>query len=134
MYRRQLAVWLEDHYQVSLRKACSSVILSTSSYYYKSHKRSDAALRMRIRDIAQTRIRYGFNRILILLRREGFSDNHKRVYRIYKDEGLNLRSKRPRRSRNTAHRLDRRKPPVLTKCGAWILSPMPCLTAAVFAS
>ena len=54
-----------------------------------------------------TRVRYGFNRIFVLLRREGFIDNHKRVYRVYKEEGLNLRSKRPRRSRSAAHRLDR---------------------------
>lgn len=46
-------------------------------------------------------------RIFILLRREGFKDNHKRVHRIYKEEGLNLRSKRPRRNKAAAHRLER---------------------------
>jgi putative transposase len=40
---------------------------------------------MRIREIANTRIRYGFKRIFTLMRREGFSDNHKRVYRIYRE-------------------------------------------------
>lgn len=60
---------------------------------------------MRIRDIAKTRIRYGFWRIFTLLRREGFKDNHKRIYRLYKLEGLNLRSKRQRRSRSGAHRI-----------------------------
>jgi len=58
-------------------------------------------------EIAHTRIRYGFGRIFVLLRREGFTDNHKRVYRIYKACGLNLRTKRPRRSRSAAHRLER---------------------------
>ena len=58
-------------------------------------------------EIAQVRIRYGYWRIFTLLRREGWPDNHKRVYRIYKEEGLNLRSKRPRRSRAAAHRLER---------------------------
>ena len=62
---------------------------------------------MRMRDIAQSRVRYGFWRIHVLLRREGWKDNHKRTYRIYKEEGLNLRSKRPRRSRAAAHRLER---------------------------
>jgi putative transposase len=61
---------------------------------------------MRIKAIAMVRIRYGFWRIMTLLRREGFKDNHKRVYRLYKLEGLNLRSKRPRRSRCGAHRED----------------------------
>ncbi|PAU94390.1 hypothetical protein CK503_06200 [Aliifodinibius salipaludis] len=54
-----------------------------------------------------TRVRYGFWRIYVLLRREGWMVNHKRVYRLYKLEGLNLRAKRPRRSRAGAHRLDR---------------------------
>lgn len=46
-------------------------------------------------------------RIYTLLRREGWQDNHKRVHRIYKEEGLNLRSKRPRRNKSAAHRLER---------------------------
>lgn len=54
-----------------------------------------------------SRVRYGIKRIYTLLRREGWKDNHKRVYRVYKEEGLNLRSKRPRRSRAAASRLDR---------------------------
>ena len=46
-------------------------------------------------------------RLYTLLRREGWKGNHKRVHRIYKEEGLNLRSKRPRRSKSAAHRLER---------------------------
>jgi putative transposase len=76
-------------------------------YYYKQHPREDGTIRMRMKDIAQTRVRYGFNRIFTLLRREGFMDNHKRAYRIYRSEGLNLRTKRPRRNRGGAHRLER---------------------------
>jgi len=60
-----------------------------------------------MKEIAMTRVRYGFWRIYILMRREGFTDNHKRLYRLYRLEGLNLRSKRPRRSRSGAHRLER---------------------------
>lgn len=62
---------------------------------------------MRMKEIAFSRVRYGYRRILTLLRREGFKDNHKRVYRIYQQEGLNLRMKRPRRSRMGAQRLER---------------------------
>ena len=61
----------------------------------------------RIREIALTRVRYGYWRIYTLLRREGWGVNHKRIYRLYKLEGLNLRSKRPRKNRVGAHRLDR---------------------------
>jgi putative transposase len=51
-----------------------------------------------MKEIAETRVRYGFNRIHILLRREAWRDNHKRTYRIYK-EGLNLRLKQEDRRR-----------------------------------
>lgn len=83
------------------------MLLSSSMFYYRVSAKNDELLRMRIVEIAKTRIRYGFWRIFILLRREGFTDNHKRAYRIYKEEGLNLRTKRPRRNRAGAHRLER---------------------------
>ena len=60
-----------------------------------------------MREIAITRVRYGYWRIYILLRREGWADNHKRVYRIYREEDLDLRSKRPRRHKSSTHRLER---------------------------
>jgi transposase len=78
-----------------------------SNWHYKPHRREDRPVRQRIKEIAATRVRYGMWRIYILLRREGFKDNHKRVHRIYKEEGLNLRNKRPRRSKAAAHRLQR---------------------------
>ena len=54
-------------------------------------------LRKRIRDLAAARVRYGYFRIYILLRREGWRINHKRVYRLYCEEGLSMRLRRPRR-------------------------------------
>ena len=69
---------------------------SRTVYYYRS-RRDDRAITQRIREIAETLIRYGYERIHILLRREGLLINHKKTYRIYCLEGLNLRSKRPRR-------------------------------------
>jgi len=59
---------------------------------------------MRIDEIASTRVRYGYFRIYILLRREGWVVNHKKVYRIYKEKGLELRHKRPKRLVSAAHR------------------------------
>jgi len=47
-------------------------------------------LRLRIRDLAKTRVRYGYFRIYTLLRREGWLVNHKRVYRLYREDGLSL--------------------------------------------
>lgn len=115
MFRKQAAIWLQDQYRISGRLACRMVSLSSSMYYYRHQPREDAHLRLRIRDIALTRVPYGFWRIFILLKREGFTDNHKRVYRIYKEEGLNLRSKRPRRSCSAAHRLERLETPAINQ-------------------
>lgn len=91
-------------YNISINRCASLVLLHKSVFYYKTQGRGDELLRMRMNEIAATRVRYGFWRIYILLRREGFMDNHKRVYRVYCEEGLNLRSKRPKRNRSAAHR------------------------------
>jgi len=82
-------------------------MISESVYHYRSRKLSDEPLTCRIKEIAATRVRYGYQRIHVLLRREGWPVNHKKVHRIYKSEGLNLRSKRPRRRVAAAHRMDR---------------------------
>ena len=91
-------------YNVSINRCCRLILLAKSMYYYKSKGRNDELLRMRMKEIAAVRVRYGFWRIHILLRREGFVDNHKRMYRVYCEEELNLRSKRPKRNRSAAHR------------------------------
>lgn len=109
--RRQLASMLLTEYRVSERRACAIVLLERAVYRYVGRPRDDRAVRQRIKEIATTRVRYGFERIQVLLRREGWRDNHKRTYRIYKEEGLNLRSKRPRRNKAAAHRQER---PLLT--------------------
>ena len=97
---------LDSAYRVGIRRSCSLVSVQRSVYYYKSVK-DDRALRHRICEIAETRIRYGYKRIHILLRREGWHVNHKKVYRIYCEEGLNLRSKRPKRRKSASHRVKR---------------------------
>ena len=72
---------------------------------------------MRICDLAKSRVRYGYYRIYILLRREGWRVKHKRVHRLYRDEGLNLRLKRPRRPVSGAHR--ERQPAALRPNERW---------------
>jgi putative transposase len=70
------------------------VRLNLSTCYYRSRAKDQSALRIRLRDLAQVRVRYGYRRLHILLRREGWKVNHKRVYRLYRQEGLSLRIKR----------------------------------------
>jgi len=95
-----------NNYRVSVQRACRSMWLPKSMYYYFHHRRDESLLKIRINEIALTRVRYSFEWIFVLLRREDFLDNHKRVYRIYKACGLNLCTKRPRCRRSAAHRLE----------------------------
>jgi putative transposase len=62
-------------------------------FRYRSRAKDQSALRLRLRDLAASRVRWGYRRLHVLLRREGWEVNHKRVHRLYKLEGLNLRLK-----------------------------------------
>ncbi|WP_051928343.1 IS3 family transposase [Palleronia rufa] len=97
-------------FQVSIRRGCTVLGLQKSTYVYKARRPSQAALRKRIREIAETRVRYCYRRIHILLRREGWEVNAKRVYRLYLEEGLQIRNKRPKKF--AAKLREDRKPPV----------------------
>ena len=102
---RPLVVFLQDGFRVSERRACRALRFALSSQRYQGVPDAQAALRMRIKELAAARVRYGYKRIHVLLRREGWRVNHKRVYRLYCQEGLNLRVKRPRRRARTAGRV-----------------------------
>ena len=68
-----------------------------SSYHYRGRRADQAELKKRTKEIAETRVRYGYRRIHVLLRREGWDVNAKRIYRLYKEIGLQLRKKPPKR-------------------------------------
>ena len=74
---------MKAEYRVGIRRACTVVGLNRSTYYYKPHRDDQMLLRMKIRDYAAARVRFGYLRIHVLLRREGFKINKKRVYRLY---------------------------------------------------
>jgi putative transposase len=81
-------------FQISQRRACELVGLGRSTKRYEAVEKNDDALRIRLRDLASVYVRYGMPRLYVLLRREGWIVNHKRVYRLYKEEGLDLRTKK----------------------------------------
>lgn len=83
----------------SQRNALRVVKMSASTYLYQPVKKDESALKLRIKEITQTRVHYGYRRVHVMLRREGHQDNVKRVYRLYREEGLSLRLKRPRRNK-----------------------------------
>jgi putative transposase len=83
----------------SQRQALRVVSLSASVYLNRSVGRDAQALTMRIKEIAHTRVRHGYRRIHVMLRREGYKDNAKRVNRRYQKEGLSKRLKRSKRNK-----------------------------------
>jgi len=113
--KRKIVEYLRITYDVSERRACRAVLCVRSTFRYKSVRDDQTPLRMRIREIAAARVRYGYRRIYIILRREGWKVNHKRVYRLYCEDGLNLRSKRPKRRVSAAHRVNRPQASELNK-------------------
>ncbi len=74
-------------------------LLQPSAWYQKSEARDQSALRLRTREIAMNRPRFGYLRVLVMLKREGWAVGKKRVYRLYRLEGLRLRMKVKRRKR-----------------------------------
>jgi putative transposase len=93
---------------VSIRRACRALPVERSTYHYRSRRAGQAQLTERIKEIAATRVRYCYRRIHVLLCREGWRVNHKRVWRLYRELGLQLRHKTPKRRVKTKLRADRR--------------------------
>jgi putative transposase len=103
--RRALVHWAREAYQVSERRACRAVGVERSMVRYRSRRPSQHPLRTRLRELAGVRLRAGYQQLHVLLRREGWRVNHKRVYRLYTEEGLALRRRRPRRHRSAVARV-----------------------------
>ncbi|MBL7714069.1 MAG: IS3 family transposase [Bdellovibrionales bacterium] len=99
--KRELVRYLKEKFQLSERRSCRLVQLWRSTARYVHHRRDDSALRARIKEIAHSRPRFGYQRVYVILRREGWLVNKKRVYRIYIEEGLQVRTKK--RKKRASH-------------------------------
>lgn len=77
----------------SQRRACLLVGLDRKTYHYASRRSADDAIRTRLRELANGRRRFGYRRLHILLRREGIEVNHRKLYRLYKEERLTVRKR-----------------------------------------
>ena len=86
-----------ERFQVSERRGCGLVGIERSSHRYRSVRREAEAFVRRMRELALARPRYGYRRLYVLLRREGWKVNHKRVYRLYRAEDLSIRTRRRRK-------------------------------------
>jgi putative transposase len=89
---------LKATYEVSLTRACGLTRLSRSSYHYQATDRHDGELRETLKELAKKRRRWGYRRLIVLLRREGYADNPKRVFRVYQEEGLQVPKRRKRKT------------------------------------
>ena len=99
--------WLRRAYQVSERRVCGATGFARSSHRDRSMADPQPELRLRLKELAATRVRYGYRRLPVRLRREGWPINAKRVSRLDNEEGLSIRPKTPRRRRSSRYRSGR---------------------------
>jgi hypothetical protein len=120
--RRKLGHWVQQTYRIGQRRAARLMKVGWSTWLYRRNVRQfEEVLRRRLCEIAATYVRYGYRRLTVLLRREGWKVNAKRIYRLYAEEQLIVRMKQRkkigRRQRLAAlWRWER------TPVGAWISS------------
>lgn len=89
--KREAVARLRTEHQMSERRACRVIGGQRMTVRYRSRRPDDPVLRERLRALARERRRFGYRRLLIFLRREGFIVNHKRLFRIYREERLMVR-------------------------------------------
>ena len=94
---REAVAHLVEHHEVSQRRACQVIGCCRMTVRYASVRPDDAVLRGRMKSIAQERRRFGYRRIHVLLKREGHAVNHKRLFRLYREEKLSVRKRGGRR-------------------------------------
>lgn len=95
--RREAVLVMQVEVELSQRRACGLIDLQRGTCRYRSRRSEDGRLRVRLRELAEIRRRFGYRRLLVLLQREGWQVNHKRLYRLYVEERLSLRRKRSRK-------------------------------------
>ena len=89
--KREAVAHAREHHGVSERRACALVGVSRRVIRYDPTRPDDGALRQRLRELAAERRRFGYRRLGYLLAREGIAPNHKKLLRIYREEGLRVR-------------------------------------------
>ncbi len=115
--RRDVVRHLQGAHAVGGRRACHATGFRRSSQRYRSRRGPQVELRIRLRDLAAARVRYGYRRPHVPLQREGWPVNRKRTWRLHSGEGLSIRPKTPRRKRAWRHRVGR--PGATAPNGVW---------------
>ena len=105
--QRVLVREVQVAYRVAERRACRVLGFSRTTNRYRSRRNPRAELRVRLRDLAASRVQFGYPRLWVLLRREGWLVNKKLVYRLYCEEGIGIRRRKSvqvREARSIAQR------------------------------
>ena len=89
--KREAVAHLRSAFELSERRVCRIIGCVRMTVRYQSRRPDDADLRQRLRALAHERRRFGYRRLHVLLRREGFQVNHKRLFRLYREERLMVR-------------------------------------------
>jgi putative transposase len=129
---RELVREMCSDWAVSIRTACGANGFDRSTFHYQSRrtrcpaavcrqtaKGDQAAVAKRIKKICEPRVRYGYRRVHVLLDREGWGTNVKKVYRIYRELGMQLRNKTPKRRVKAKLLDDRARLSAPTTFGRW---------------
>lgn len=85
--------WAVREKRYSQRRACGLVGLHPKTYRYASRRPDDGDIRAKLRELASQRRRFGYRRLGLLLARQGITLNHKKLYRLYKEERLTVRKR-----------------------------------------
>ena len=85
--------WAIDEKNYSQRRACRLIGLHPKTYRYASTRPDDDVLRKRLKELASQRRRFGYRRLGLLLARQGVRINHKKLYRLYREERLSVRKR-----------------------------------------
>ena len=130
--KRDAVAHARNCHGLSERRACHLIGIARRVARYEPRVADDTGLRQRLRELAAARRRFGYRRLGYLLAREGLKPNHKKLLRLYREEGLKVR----RRGGRNGRRGPRRKWRCLkgrTSAGHWILSLTPLAVVDVSA-
>lgn len=95
--RRELAHYSIQEHGLSERKACHLLSISRTTYRYRAKKPDDGEIRQQLRMLVERKPRWGFGKMRDYLKNQGFGWNHKRIHRVYREMGLNLKIKPKKR-------------------------------------
>ena len=95
--RREAVAHLRERSEMSGRRACRVVWSDRASVRYRARRPDDGDLRARLKELAEERRRFGYRRLHVLLRQEGWAANRKKVQRLYREEKLMVRRRKCRK-------------------------------------